>query len=82
MLSEKSILQEAPLDPYEIKRKGNGKNGKKYFGLGPTQLEVAIKNGEVPAPIPLTDSGRAKGWTGQMIIDHHARRLRLAAAKR
>jgi hypothetical protein len=68
-----------PLDPHEIVRKGNGK---RYFGLGPTQLEEGIKKGEIPAPFDLTDSGRAKGWTGQQIIDHHARRQAAAAAKR
>jgi hypothetical protein len=65
---------------HQIVRKGEG--GKKYFGLGPTQLEEGIKKGEIPPPFDLTDSGRAKGWTGQQIIDHHARRQAAAAAKR
>lgn len=53
--------------------------GKRYFGFKPTQLKIKILAGEIPAPIPLTDSGRALGWLGQQILDHQAKLL--AAAK-
>jgi predicted DNA-binding transcriptional regulator AlpA len=82
-MSAKSILIQAapalpaPLDPHQIVRKGEGK---KYFGFGPTQLDEKIKKHEIPAPIPLSNSGRAVGWTGAMIIEHH-RQLAAAAAK-
>jgi predicted DNA-binding transcriptional regulator AlpA len=65
------------LHPNQIVRLNEGK---KYFGYGPSQLPEKIKNGEVPAPIPLSPSGRAKGWVGSQIIEHQARLL--AAAKR
>jgi predicted DNA-binding transcriptional regulator AlpA len=60
------------LDPYQIVRL---REGRKYFGYGPTQIDEKIKSGEIPAPIALSDTGRAKGWTGRQIIDHHRRRL-------
>jgi hypothetical protein len=42
--------------------------GPNYFGLAPAMLQNAINRGEVPAPIALTDTGRAKGWFGRTII--------------
>jgi predicted DNA-binding transcriptional regulator AlpA len=50
-----------------------------YFGYKPTQLDEKIKTGEIPKPIPLSLSGRATGWLGQQIIDHHARLIEAAA---
>jgi hypothetical protein len=64
------------LDPNQIVR---FRQGRKYFGYGPTQLDLKIRAGEIPAPITLSDTGRAKGWLGQQIIDHHRRMLAAAA---
>jgi hypothetical protein len=72
----KSTSAAAELHPQQIVRKSDGP---KYFGLKRSQLEEAIKNHLVPAPFPLTEGGRARGWLGQQIIDHQ-RRL-IAAAK-
>jgi predicted DNA-binding transcriptional regulator AlpA len=58
----------AELDPWQIVR---FRDGKKWFGYGPTQLEEKIKSGEVPKPMRLSDSGRALGWLGKQIIEHH-----------
>lgn len=63
------------LDPNQIVRMSEGR---KYFGYKHTQLDEKIKTGEIPAPIPLSDSGRAKGWLGHQIIEHQ--RARMAAA--
>jgi hypothetical protein len=63
------------LHPDQIVRYGEGR---KWFGLGPTQLAEKIEKGEVPRPFPLSDTGHAKGWTGRQIIEHH-RRLQAAA---
>jgi predicted DNA-binding transcriptional regulator AlpA len=52
--------------------------GRKYFGLKHTQLDEKIKSGEIPAPMKLSDSGRARGWTGRQILEWQAER----AAKR
>ena len=49
--------------------------GKKYFGYRHTQLEEKIRTGEIPAPFLLSDTGRAKGWTGRQIIEHQRRRI-------
>lgn len=64
------------LDPNQIVRKGEGP---KYFGLKSTALDDAIKAELIPAPFALTEGGRAKGWTGRQIIDHH--NARIAASK-
>jgi hypothetical protein len=61
-----------PLHPNEIVR---FRDGPKYFGLGMTQINEKIKAGEIEPPMALSDSGRAKGWTGQQIINHQQRRL-------
>jgi predicted DNA-binding transcriptional regulator AlpA len=66
------------LDPHEIVR---WHRGPKYFGYKFTQLAEKIKSGEIPMPIPLSETGRACGWTGAQIIEHH-RRLHATANKR
>jgi predicted DNA-binding transcriptional regulator AlpA len=58
----------AELHPNQIIRK---REARKYFGFGPTQLDEKIKSGEVPKPMRLSDSGRALGWLGKQIIEHH-----------
>ena len=51
-----------------------------FFGYKATQLDEKIKAGEVPAPIPLSDSGRAVGWLGSQIIAWQAGRVACANA--
>ena len=75
-MSKSDLLETAALHPNAIVRKSEGR---KYFGLGPSQLAEAIKRGEIPAPFPLTESGRAQGWTGQQILDHQAKQRNSAA---
>lgn len=53
---------------------------KAVIGLGPTQTWEAVKRGELPPPVALTDSGYAKGWTGQQLIDLQRRRVEKAEA--
>jgi predicted DNA-binding transcriptional regulator AlpA len=65
------------LHPRQIIRKVEGP---KFFGLGASQIDQAIKDGKIPRPFPLIDGGRALGWTLQQVIDHQAKRK--AAAKR
>jgi predicted DNA-binding transcriptional regulator AlpA len=60
------------LEPNQIIRMGDGP---RYFGYKSSQLDLKIKSGEVPAPIFLGDTGRARGWTGQQILDHQQRLL-------
>jgi predicted DNA-binding transcriptional regulator AlpA len=66
------------LDPNEIIRP---KDGRKYFGYGHSQLAELIKQGEIPPPFPLSETGVAKGWTGRQIIEHHRRRIALRNRK-
>jgi|SRR5882724_9392141 len=42
--------------------------GAKFFGFGPTALAAKIKSGQIPAPKFLSDDGRARGWTGDQIL--------------
>ena len=66
------------LEPNQTIRQSEGE---KYFGYRHTQLKEKIDAGEIPAPIPLSDSGRAKGWLGSQIIEHHQKRIAAAAAE-
>jgi hypothetical protein len=79
MSKTKSQSEPRLLDPCQFYR---WSEGWKYFGYKSTQLDQKIKDGEIPAPIPLSDSGRASGWTGQMIIDHQRELLIKADARR
>jgi predicted DNA-binding transcriptional regulator AlpA len=60
------------LHPRQIVRKTEGP---RYFGLGRSQIDEAIKSGKIPRPFPLVDGGKAQGWTGQQILDHQAKRI-------
>jgi hypothetical protein len=58
------------LVPDQIYRR---KEARDWFGYGRTQLDELIKAGLVPAPFPLSPGGRAQGWFGHQIIEHHAK---------
>ena len=68
-----------PLHPNEVVRLHEGRM---FFGYGHAELDEKIKAGEIPAPFPLSNSGRAKGWTGQQIIEHQQRRIAAAAKQK
>jgi len=46
--------------------------GRKLFGFSGTQLREKIRTGEVPKPVRLSSTGRAQGWLGSQILEHHA----------
>ena len=46
-----------------------------YVGLKRTQIEELIKRGEFPKPVPLSDTGRAKGWLEHELISWQQERL-------
>ena len=71
--------QQPSFDPLEIIR---FHDGPKVFGLGPSRLKEKIDAGEIEAPIPLSDSGRALGWTRQMVMNHQARMAALAEERK
>jgi predicted DNA-binding transcriptional regulator AlpA len=66
-----------PLVPDQMYRPHEALN---YFGFKSTQLAEKIKAKEIPAPIRLSDSGRAVAWLGSQILEWQAKRV--AAAKR
>jgi hypothetical protein len=57
-------------------------DGPKVFGLKPSALKAKIDAGKIPAPIPLSDDGRALGWTRQTIVNHHAAMAALAEERK
>jgi hypothetical protein len=71
-------IAELDFDPLEIVRYVDGP---KVFGLKPSTLKAAIVRGEIAPPIPLSETGRALGWTRQTIVDHHKRMAALAAER-
>jgi predicted DNA-binding transcriptional regulator AlpA len=76
-MSEKSEELLEGLHPDQLVRQ---KDGGKYFGLGHTRLDEAIKAGLIPRPFSVLPGGRAKGWTGRQIIEHHRKRQEAEAA--
>jgi predicted DNA-binding transcriptional regulator AlpA len=73
------LLDLKNLSPLHIIRQ---KYGPQVFGYSKTQIEETIRTGEIPEPIPLSASGRARGWTGQQILDHRQRCIALADCRR
>lgn len=56
--------------------------GPKVFGLGMSTIVEKIKTGELPAPFPLSEGGKALGWTRGTIRAHHAAMAKLAERRR
>ncbi|WP_146101346.1 hypothetical protein [Bradyrhizobium sp. AC87j1] len=54
-------------------------DGPHFFGYGPTVLAEKIETGEVPRPISLSNSGRARGWFGRTILAWQRSREEAAA---
>jgi predicted DNA-binding transcriptional regulator AlpA len=65
------------LRPNEIVRRHQGP---RYFGFGLTVIDEKIKSGEIPSPMKLGE--RARGWTGQQIIDWQRARIEAAKASK
>jgi hypothetical protein len=55
------------LDPNQIFRLHEGP---RLFGFKPSQIDTKIKSGELPTPLALSATGRARGWTGHQINEH------------
>jgi predicted DNA-binding transcriptional regulator AlpA len=72
-MSKQKELSTAPLNPDAIYRKDEAR---RFFGYKPTQFEKKIKDGEIPAPIKLSDSGHACGWLGRTILAWQAERAK------
>jgi hypothetical protein len=51
------------------------------FGYGPQMTHDKIIAGELPKPIPLSETSRFSAWTGQQILDHR-KKMRELAEKR
>ncbi|MDF0521590.1 hypothetical protein P0R31_30550 [Bradyrhizobium yuanmingense] len=54
-------------------------DGPAFYGYGPTVLAEKIETGEVPKPISLSESGRARGWFGRTILAWQRSREEAAA---
>jgi predicted DNA-binding transcriptional regulator AlpA len=66
-----------PLNPDVLYRKDEARP---FFGYKPTQFEKKIKEGEIPAPIKLSDTGHACGWLGRTILEWQAERAKRSQA--
>lgn len=56
------------------------KDAARFFGYSLHRLEDLIRTGELPAPLALSDAGRAKAYLGSQILAWQAERV--AAAER
>ena len=68
------------IKPQNIYRKSD-RVTREILGLGATTIDEAIKDGTLPAPLPLTAHGKALGWYGWQLIGVMKQRL-VAAAQR
>jgi predicted DNA-binding transcriptional regulator AlpA len=41
-----------------------------YFGYKHAQFDALVRSGGLPKPFPLSETGKASGYTGRMILDH------------
>jgi hypothetical protein len=53
-----------------------------FFGYSHARLLIAIRDGDVPTPIALSDTGRAQGWFGRTIIAWQQERQQKATEKK
>jgi predicted DNA-binding transcriptional regulator AlpA len=74
-MTKKSTEAEQPLNPNQIVRYHEGY---KYFGYRSGHMPEKIKAGEIPAPMSLSQTGRAKGWLGRQILDWQAQRMAIS----
>jgi hypothetical protein len=56
----------------------NDANARKLFGYGLAACRVKIEAGEIPPPIPLSDTGYIRGWFGRQIIAWQEERIEAA----
>jgi hypothetical protein len=66
--------------PQDIYRKSDPAT-RKILGLGATAVDEAIRDGTLPAPLPLTAHGKAQGWYGWQLINVIKQRLAAAATR-
>jgi hypothetical protein len=79
MTKRKPATEQQPLHPDFIYRVDSDV-AIAVVGLGPSQRKAAIDRGELPPPLKLTPSGRAKGWLGSQLIELQRKRLAEAEA--
>jgi predicted DNA-binding transcriptional regulator AlpA len=63
-----------------VYRKGDAKT-LEILGMRPTSVDEAIKAGYLPAPMPLTSSGKSVGWIGTVLIEWQRKRLAAATTR-
>lgn len=67
-----SLADVLPIGPNNFYRMSDGP---RFFGYKLSQLDIKIRQGLIPAPVMLSDNGRAVGWLGQTILDWQASRV-------
>ncbi|QIG96591.1 hypothetical protein [Bradyrhizobium sp. 6(2017)] len=71
-------IDNQPVNPDWFYRVADGPH---FFGYRDTALAGKIASGEIPFPVSLSDTGRAKGWFGRVIIAWQAEREAKALAE-
>src|SRR5262245_54016299 len=79
-MATNDYLETYGIDPARIYRKYD-KETQRILGLKRTAIDAAIKDGFIPPPLPLTESGYATGWMGTTLIEIQKKRLALAAER-
>jgi hypothetical protein len=80
MTAKKPATNERGLNPDFLYRKFDPVT-LNVIGLGPSQVNEAIKRGELPPTVSATESGRATGWLGSQLIELQRKRLAEAMAR-
>jgi hypothetical protein len=78
---DRQIDDARPIDPDRFYRKAEIIR-RRFFGYGVSQFDEKIKKGELPPLISLSETGRASGLYGRIIINLQEELEAKAAAKR
>lgn len=65
-------LEEFELPPNKLIRMCDGEE---VWGLGQSAIKEKVEDGELPAPFPLSDTGRALAWYGWQVNAHRRRMM-------
>jgi hypothetical protein len=75
MTTRKAVVSIGAIDPHAIYRTSLAPS---IFGYGPQRARDLEKNGLLPPSFPLTESSKARVWTGAQVLEHRARMRELA----
>lgn len=74
------MAEDFGIKPHDIYRI-SAPETRRIIGLKPTQIAEALKRGDLPPTVALTDNGRARGWLGVQLIELQRQRLAKAQSR-